>query len=232
VTVVERRELTGTRRIIADRLSESAQEKPHVMGTREIGIERAEALVERVDRETDGEVALNDLLVLAVARTLADFPEFNARHRDGAHELLAEVNVGYAVDTDKGLVVPVLRDADDKDLATLGAERRAVVERTLADEHDPADLKNGTFTVTNVGVFGMDVSYSIINPPQVAILALGRRKPVPVECDGGVKFERGLTASLTIDHCVLDGSDSGAFLARLDDYLQRPATLVGGLPGE
>lgn len=229
-TVVERRELSGTRRTIAERLSESAREKPHVTGTRKISIEESERFRERVDGHKGWDVSLNDVILFAVTRTLADLPAFNARYVDGTHELLAEVNVGYAVDTPKGLVVPVLRNLGEKDIGEIGAERRANVERVRNDEHTPADLQGGTFTVTNVGALGIDASYSIIDPPQVAILAIGRRRPAAFERDGEAVLERAITFSLTIDHRVLDGADSGAFLDRLDEYLQHPYRLLTHLP--
>ncbi|WP_176548227.1 dihydrolipoamide acetyltransferase family protein [Natrinema sp. CBA1119] len=222
LTVTDSRELTGTRKTIAERLSESAREKPHVMGTRDIGIERLEEVRDRLVEERDVDVSLNDLVLHFVGRTLEDLPEFNAHFEDGEHRLIDEVNVGYAVDSEKGLVVPVIDDVPNRDLEDLASERHRLVEAVLENEHAPSDLQGGTFTVTNVGVFDMDVSYSIINPPQVAILALGRRKPIPVERDGDVGFERGMTFSLTIDHRVLDGADSGAFLDCLAEYLEYP----------
>jgi pyruvate dehydrogenase E2 component (dihydrolipoamide acetyltransferase) len=230
-TVTDRRELSKTRRTIADRLSKSAREKPHVMGTREISIEQAEQLRERLNETDEHDVSLNDLILLAVARTLEDLPAFNAWYRDETHQLLSEVNVGYAVDTPNGLIVPVLEDLQEKDVVEIGDERRTKVQRVRNDEHTPEDLHGGTFTVTNVGALGIDVSYSIINPPQVAILAIGRRKPVAFERDGEVVFERAVTFSLTIDHRVLDGADSGAFLDRLDEYLRHPYQLLTGLAG-
>lgn len=222
LTVNERRTLSGTRRTVAERLSQSAREKPHVMGTREISIEQLLQVQERLEDELDEDISLNDLILGAVAETLQDFPEFNAHFVDGEHRLIDEVNIGYAVDSPKGLIVPVVKDADDLSVPELARERRDLVKRTLEDEQRPADLQGGTFTVTNVGVFDLDVSYSIINPPQVAILAVGRRKPTPVERDGEVQFEPAITFSLTIDHRVLDGADTGRFLQRLADYIEYP----------
>jgi len=222
LTVAETRTLSGTRKTIAERLSRSAREKPHVMGTREVSVERLQEARGRLDAELDVAVTLNDLLLHFVGRTLEDLPQFNAHFVDGEHRLFEEVNVGYAVDSEKGLVVPVVDEVPDRPLAELAETRRRKVERVLADEHDPADLQGGTFTVTNVGVFDMEVSYSIINPPQVAILAVGRRKPAAVERRGEVRFEESVTLSLTIDHRVLDGGDSGRFLDQLAEYVEYP----------
>lgn len=226
LTVVESRELSGTRKAIAERLSQSAREKPHVMGTREIGIEPLVSARERLASEHGLEVSLNDLLLYLVGQVLEDHPEFNAHFEDGEHRLIEEVNVGYAVDAERGLVVPVIDDVTDRSLEELADRRRTLVERVLEDEHDSEDLQGGTFTVTNVGVFDMDVSYSIINPPEVAILAIGRRKHAPVERDGEVDFEEVITFSLTIDHRVLDGADSGAFLETLAEYVASPESVL------
>jgi pyruvate dehydrogenase E2 component (dihydrolipoamide acetyltransferase) len=221
LTVSETRTLSGTRRTIAERLSQSAREKPHVMGTREISVERLLALRDHLAAR-NVEVSVNDLLLHFVGRVLQDLPRFNALFEDGEHRLVEEVNVGYAVDGPNGLVVPVVSDVPNRSLAALSRERADLVERTLAGDHRTADLQGGTFTVTNIGVLDMDTSFSIINPPQVAILAVGRRKPIPVDRDGDIEFVTGMTFSLTIDHRVLDGADSGAFLDRVADYVAFP----------
>ena len=231
LTVAERRELTETRQTIADQLSKSARKKPHVMGTREISIKEAEQLRSRLTDADGHDVSLNGIILLAVARTLKDLPAFNAWYDGDTHQLLSEVNIGYAVDTPHGLIVPVLKAVDEKEVITIDEERRTKVERVRSDEHTPMDLKGGTFTVTNVGALGIDASYSIINPPQVAILAVGRRKPAAFERDGEISFERAIEFSLTIDHRVLNGADTGAFLFHLDDYLQHPYRLLTGLNG-
>lgn len=229
LTVTERRSLSGTRRTIADRLATSAREKPHVMGTREISVEQLLRVQERLNDELSENVSLNDLILTAVARTLEDYPEFNAHFEDGTHELIEEVNIGYAVDTPKGLIVPVIEQANERSIPALATERRSMVQRVIEDRHSPDDLTDGTFTVTNVGVFDLDVSYSIINPPQVAILAIGRRKPTAFERDGEIRFEKAITFSLTIDHRVLDGADTGSFLARLADYIEYPGFALEAL---
>lgn len=226
LSVTESRPLRGTRKTIANRLSQSAREKPHVMGTREISIEHLQRARERLAETADIDLSLNDLILNAVAYTLEDLPEFNAVFEENEHRLIEEINLGYAVDTEKGLVVPVLKNLQEKSLEELSSDRRALVSDVLEDEHSPADLQGGTFTVTNVGTFDLDVSYSIINPPQVAILALGRRKLAPVERDGDVEFETVVTFSLTIDHRVLDGADTGRFLERLADYLEYPGLML------
>lgn len=196
------------------------------MGSREVSIEQLERVRDRLRETYDIDVSLNDLLLHLVGKVLVDLPEFNAHFEDGTHKLIDEVNVGYAVDSSRGLVVPVIHDVPDHSLSELSETRRTVVKRVLDDDFDSSDLRGGTFTVTNVGVFDMDVSYSIINPPEVAILAIGRRKYAPVEHDGDVEFEKVITFSLTIDHRVLDGADSGAFLDQLAEYVEYPGSVL------
>lgn len=226
LTVVESKELTGTRKVIAERLSRSAREKPHVMGTREIPLERLETVHDKLTDRNDIELSLNDLLLYLIGEVLKDLPEFNAHYEDGEHRLIDEVNIGYAVDGNRGLVVPVIEEVSEQSLSELAEQRQSHVQRVLDGEQTTEDLQGGTFTVTNVGVFGMDVSYSIINPPEVAILALGRRKHAPVERNGNVNLEKVITVSLTIDHRVLDGADSGRFLERLAEYIQEPESIL------
>jgi pyruvate dehydrogenase E2 component (dihydrolipoamide acetyltransferase) len=222
LTITDSRALTGVRRTIAERLSESARTKPHVMGTRDIEIERLEEVKDRLVDEHGLDISLNDLILHFVGRTLEDLPAFNAHFEDDTHRLIDEVNVGYAVNGDRGLIVPVIENTPERTLGDLASRRRELVNAVLEGAHTPSDLQGGTFTVTNVGVFDMDVSYSIINPPQVAILAIGRRKRIPVERNGETAFRRAITFSLTIDHRVLDGADSGAFLERLAEYIEYP----------
>lgn len=229
LTVTESRELSGTRKTIAERLTQSAREKPHVMGTREVSIEKLEHTLEDLDGQYDVDISVSDLLLYLVGKVLQDLPEFNAHFEDETHKLIDEVNLGYAVDGQQGLVVPVVAQAGNRSLAELAERRQVLVDRVLNDDHSAEDLQGGTFTVTNVGVFDMDVSYSIINPPEVAILAIGRRKYAPIERDGDIEFENVITFSLTIDHRVLDGADSGAFLDQLAEYVESPGAVLDAI---
>lgn len=126
---------------------------------------------------------------------------------DNKHLLSEEVNLGYAVDGPSGLVVPVVENVATRPFTDVATDRSTLVERVPQNEYSPSDLQGGTFTVTNVSAFDINSSYSIINPPQVAILAIGRA----VERDGDIVLEEVITFSLTIDHRVLDRADSGLF---------------------
>lgn len=225
LTVAEETELSGLRKTIADRLSKSAREKPHAMGTRDIRIEPLQAVQEELAADLDVDLSLNDLLIAALAKTLEEFPEFNAHFQNGTHTIFEECNIGYAVDGPRGLVVPVIRNAGKLSIEELARERKAVVQSVLDDEFTPADLAGGTFTVTNVGVFDTDVSFSLLNPPQVALLGIGRRKLAPFEREGEITFERVTTFSIVIDHRPLDGGDSGRFMDELASNIESPEWL-------
>lgn len=229
-TVAEVRERSRLQRAGAERLSRSAREKPHVRGNRTVNIEPLQRVVEELSSSGEAGPSLNDLLFGAIVQTLGDHPEFNAVFQDEEYRLIEERNVGYAVDSDDGLVVPVIKDAGSQSIDELAASRRAAVDRVLEGNYEPNDLQGGTFTVTNVGALGMDSAFSIINPPEVAILVLGRRKPVLFEDDDDVKTVTGMELSLLIDHRVLDGGDAGAFLATLANYIEQPSRLLYDAP--
>lgn len=225
-TVAEVRDRSRLQRTVAERLSRSAREKPHVRGNRTVNVEPLERVVAELSAGEGLSLSLNDLLFQAVVETLGEHPEFNAVFEDGEYRLVAERNVGYAVDSGDGLVVPVVKGAGDQSVDELATSRRAVVDRVLEGTYEPRDLQGGTFTVTNVGALGMDSAFSIINPPEVAILVVGRRKPALFEDDGDVTTATGVKLSLLIDHRVLDGGDAGAFLTTLADYVERPSRLL------
>lgn len=225
LTVSEVRDLSRLQRTVADRLAASAKEKPHVSGSRTISVEAVERTVAELS-EGDDDVGRSDLLVRAVARALEAHPDLNALYRDDEYQLIDEINIGYAVDTDRGLIVPVIPEAGERSLAELAAVKRSAVERALDGTHDSEDLRGGTFTVTNVGALGLDTSFSIIDPPQVAILAIGRRTPELFDRDGEFVVEPAMTFSLIVDHRVLDGGDAGAFLETLRRYVENPSILL------
>lgn len=226
VTVSSVRDRSRLERTMADRLTQSVQEKPHARGNRVVNVERLEQMATELSGGEGDDISVNDLLVLAVVRTLQEHPEFNAVYTEDEHRLIEEVNVGYAVDSPGGLVVPVIEQAGEYSLAELARERQSLVDTVLDGEYDPADLQGGTFTVSNVGVLGMDSAFSIIDPPQVAILAVGRRRPELFESGDEIVTATGVQLSLMIDHRVLDGADAGRFLRTLATYVEQPSKLL------
>ena len=160
----------------------------------------------------------NDLLIAAAADALTDHPGFNAHFEDGEHVLYSDVNVGVAVDTDGGLLTPVIRNVDGRGLADLNKARTALTERVLEGDFSMDDLAGGTFTISNLGMFGVDDFDPIINPPQVAILGVGRRRD-----------DATMTLSLSFDHRVENGAAAARFLGTIAENLEDPNTLSGYL---
>jgi pyruvate dehydrogenase E2 component (dihydrolipoamide acetyltransferase) len=164
--------------------------------------------------------SVTELLALAVARTLKDHPRLNARYVEGGEmETNAGVNLGIAAATDEGLVVPVLRDADALPLRGLVPALKDLVRRAREGTLGPDDLSGGTFTISNLGMMGVDSFDAIINAPQAGILALGRVRTVPEWKDGGWEPRRVISATLSVDHRVADGADGARFLESLQEVL-------------
>ena len=166
-------------------------------------------------------------MVKAVARALREFPRFNASYVDGKVECYSRINVGVAVATDDALLVPVVFDADQKSLAEIAADTRRLADAARRRTLGPDDLHDGTFTVSNLGMFGVRSFTAIIDPPQVGILAVGgaRREPFEEGADD-FGFRDVMTVNLTCDHRVVYGANGAEFLSRLRELLERPLVLT------
>ena len=165
-------------------------------------------------------------MVKASALALTEFPRANGAYRDGKFELYSRVNVGVAVAGQDALVVPTIFDADQKSLGRIARDARTVAERVRAGKITPPELSSGTFTVSNLGMFGIDDFVAVINPPQAAILAVGAMKPTPVVRDGEVVVRTIMRLTLACDHRILYGADAAEFLARIRERLERPLSLA------
>ena len=168
----------------------------------------------------------NDMVVKACALALRDHPWANAAYRDGAFERYERVNVGIAVAADDSLVVPTLFDADRKSLLDIGREARTLAERVRSRLITPAELSGATFTVSNLGMYGVASFAAIINPPQAAILAVGELREVPVISDGQVVPGSRMSLVLTCDHRILYGAPAAKFLASIRQLLEQPVNLL------
>jgi pyruvate dehydrogenase E2 component (dihydrolipoamide acetyltransferase) len=172
------------------------------------------------------DVSVNDLVVKACAVLLAANPELNVSW--GGDRLLAHkrVHVGIAVAVDGGLLVPVLRDADRKTITEVAREARELIARARAGKLAADELTGGTFTVSNLGMFGIDQFTAVINPPEAAILAVGAAQAEPVAVDGEVEVHRRMRLTLSIDHRALDGATGAGFLQQLKGVLEQPLRIV------
>lgn len=225
-TVREERTLSRMRRTIANRLQESYQEAVHVTVTREVDAEALSAAAKTASDEYDVDVSVVDLVLRTLSATLADHPAFNATFEDDVHTLYEEQNVGIAVDVDAGLVTPVLRDLESKSLEETAQKRRELVEMAQNGEYSMSDLRGGTFTVTNLGVLGVDSFTPVINPPEVAILGISRMRERARPAEDGLEFRKQITFDLSFDHRVVDGADGARFLETLASNVEEATSFV------
>ncbi len=231
--IAERIPLKGVRAIIADRMGTSVHTTARVTLMTEVDatelVAMRERLKARVSEEWGFTPGYNDLLARIVARALRKFPYMNARLAPDAIELLAHVNLGMAVDTERGLLVPVIRDADTKSLRQIGAEFRALVERARAGRALPDDLTGGTFTITNLGMYDVDAFTPVINLPEAAILGVGRIRPQWVYSPASPSapvLRQMLTLSLVFDHRLVDGAPAARFLQHIKQVIEEPYLMV------
>ncbi|MBV8944554.1 MAG: 2-oxo acid dehydrogenase subunit E2 [Solirubrobacterales bacterium] len=216
---------------IAQRMAESKATIPDFSLHAEVDMEQAVALREQLRKGArDGDVvpSYNDMVVKACALALREHPRANAAYRDGAFELYERVNVGIAVAAEDTLIVPTLFDADRKLLPDIAREARALAERVRQRTVTPAELSGATFTVSNLGMYGVASFAAIINPPQAAILAVGELRELPVVREGLLVPGVRMSLVLTCDHRILYGAPAAEFLARVRALLEQPVYLLLG----
>jgi pyruvate dehydrogenase E2 component (dihydrolipoamide acetyltransferase) len=219
IDAARREPLSRIRRLGAERTARSFSEVPHFYLTRDMEADRLVELLERLKTKMDPAPSVTELLVLAVSRTLRDHPRLNGRYAGGELEVHDDVNVRVAVATDEGLVAPVIAQADTHSLRELVPKVKDLVRRARDHELFPEELSGGTFTISNLGMMGIDSFDAIINTPEAAILAVGRVRTVPEWRDGWWAPRRGISATLSVDHRVADGADGARFLADLQSVL-------------
>jgi pyruvate dehydrogenase E2 component (dihydrolipoamide acetyltransferase) len=223
--------LKGLRGIIAERMAASAQTTARVTLFTEVDatafVEVRTRLKAAVTEEWGFAPGYNDLLGLMVARALREYTYMNARLSGDEIQRLDHVNVGMAVDTERGLLVPVIRDADRLGLRAFGQQFRDMVGRARERRSLPDDLSGGTFTITNLGMFDIDLFTPIINLPEAAILGVGRIQSKPVVREGQVVVAQMMTLSLAFDHRLVDGAPAARFLQRIKQLVENPYLLLG-----
>jgi pyruvate dehydrogenase E2 component (dihydrolipoamide acetyltransferase) len=220
--------ISRIRKVTARRLTES-QAVPHFFLTSVVDVERLVAFRAEVNASLAAlgrKVSINDLFVRAAAVTLRQHPEVNASWGGDAILRHPHVNVGIAVATDDGLLVPVIRDTDTKSLATIAGESVALAGMARTGTLGLANMTGGTFSISNLGMFGIDQFTAVLNPPEAAILAIGAATDVPVVRDGLLVAVPKVKITLTVDHRVLDGAVAAAFLRDLTKLLEEPLRIV------
>lgn len=214
-----RETLSRVRRVGAERTAKSFAEVPHFYLTRNLDAGRLLDVAERLGERLEPAPGITELLALVVARTLKKHPRLNAHYAEDALEMQDQVNLGIAVATDDGLVVPSLKGADTMPLQEMVPELKALIGRARKGKLTPEELSGGTFTISNLGMMGIDSFDAVINAPEAAILAVGRVQTVP-EWEGGEWVPRRIiSATLSVDHRVADGADGARFLEDLQMVL-------------
>jgi pyruvate dehydrogenase E2 component (dihydrolipoamide acetyltransferase) len=222
-------ELNKLQQTIARRMAESKATAPHFYLTSEIDMGRAvEARAALKGAAKEGEVvpSFNDMVVKACAIALREFPKANGAYRDGRFELYSRVNVGVAVAAEEALVVPTIFDADRKGLRQIAEAARAVAAKVRDGSVTPPELSGGTFTVSNLGMYGIDSFEAVINMGQAAILAVGAIREAPAVRDGQIVPAQLMKATIACDHRILYGAEGAEFLARVKALLEEPISLA------
>jgi pyruvate dehydrogenase E2 component (dihydrolipoamide acetyltransferase) len=211
---------------MAERMTASWTSAPHFYLFREVNVSRLISWRERASTQTGARITYTDLLVKLVAAALSRHPGVNASWKDGAIVRNAHINIGLAVAIDDGLVVPVIHRADTLGLAEIAARREDVVSRGQAGKLRPADIQGGGFTISNLGMYGVDAFNAIVNPPQAAILAVGRIADRVIAINGQPAVQPTMMLTLSCDHRTLDGARGAQFLGGLADLLEEPLALL------
>jgi len=213
-------------RIMAERMTASWTTTPHFYLVREVNVSRLVSWLEKARKQTGAHVTYTDLLVKLVAAAISQHPAVNASWKDGAIVRNADINIGLAVAIDDGLVVPVLHRADTLSLAELATRREDLVSRAQAGKLRPPDIQGGGFTISNLGMYGVDAFNAIVNPPQAAILAVGRIADRVVALNGQPAVQPTMVLTLSCDHRALDGARGAQFLRALAELIEEPLALL------
>jgi pyruvate dehydrogenase E2 component (dihydrolipoamide acetyltransferase) len=213
-------------RIMAERMTTSWTTAPHFYLVREVNVSRLVSWLDRARKQTGAHVTYTDLLVKLVAAALSRHPRVNASWKDGTIVQNTDINIGLAVAVDDGLVVPVVHRADTLGLAEIAARREDMVSRAQAGKLRPPDIQGGGFTISNLGMYGVDAFNAIVNPPQGAILAVGRIADRVVAVNGQPVVQPTMMLTLSCDHRALDGARGAQFLGLLADLVEEPLMLL------
>lgn len=215
--------LTGLRGVIARRLSASWSERPQVTLTTEADATALVAMRTQIQAEWNLKVSYNAFILKLVAKALRDHPNLNVRLGPQGIQVLPDINIGLAVDTERGLLVPVLFNADQKPLLKIHEELQGLIQRATEGKCLPDELTGGTFTITNLGMYDIDAFTPIINPPECAILGVGRIASKPVGLEGQIVLRERMALSLSFDHRLVDGGPAAQFLQRVKGMIEQCA---------
>jgi len=218
-------ELSAVRRTIAKRLVQSKGPVPHFYLTIDVAMDRVWDAYQAL-REQKSSISVNDIIIKATALALRQHPEINASFAGDHVRVFSRVHIGMAVALEDGLITPVLTDADLKPLEEISEEARTLAERARAKKLQPSEYTGATFSISNLGMMGIEEFSAIINPPEAAILAVGAVRQVPVAVDGAIALGWRMKVTLSVDHRVADGAAGARFLQTLRKFLEHPLLMA------
>ncbi|MCM3788034.1 2-oxo acid dehydrogenase subunit E2 [Domibacillus indicus] len=225
-----RKKMSGMRKVIAERMVQSKQTAPHVTMTSEIDMTKVKelraSLLPIVEKQTGFRLSYTEILMKATAAALARHPEINVSLEGDEIVQHGHVHLGLAVAVADGLMVPVIKDVLAKGLAELTQDAKEISQRARENKLLPDQMKGSTFTISNVGMYAVDMFTPVINQPESAILGVGRMQDKPVAVNGALEIRPMMTLSLSFDHRVIDGAPAAAFLTELKDILENPYELL------
>ncbi|MEZ2661553.1 dihydrolipoamide acetyltransferase family protein [Aneurinibacillus aneurinilyticus] len=230
VHAVNKTAFTGMRKVIADRMVQSAYTAPHVTLTSEIDmtncVNMRKELLPIIEKQNGYRLSFNEIIVKAVAHTLQNHPAINVSLQDDEIIHYSTVNIGFAVAIPNGLVVPVVKNANQKGLAAITEECKTLGSLAREGRLLPDHMKDGTFTISNLGMYAVDAFTPIINQPEAAILGVGRIQEKPMAVNGEIKLRSMMALSLSFDHRIVDGAPAAEFLTDVKDALENPYKLI------
>lgn len=220
----EEKPLSGMRRTIAERMSQSKQNVPHFYLEQNCNMDQLTKLVESL-REDGREIALNDFILMGASRALCEVPRMNASYQEDSVKLFGQVDLGFAVAVEDGLFTPVIREAETKSVDRIHQESQELITKAREGNIKPDEYRGGTFTVSNLGMFDVPNFSAVINPPEAGILAVGKAEERPVADDGAVKIQKQMSMTLACDHRAVDGAIGARYLKALKSLLENPARM-------
>lgn len=221
--------MSEMRRTIAKRLVTSLGPIPHFFLTTEIEMDRAADMRQQINTlYPDAKVSINDIIIKVAAVTLIQHPQVNASFQDKSVRYYEHADIGVAVATDHGLITPIVRAADVKSLLDIAGEVKEMASRARARKLKPEEYLGATFSISNLGMFGIDEFTAVINPPEAAILAVGAMKEKPVARDGEIEIHQMMRVTMSCDHRVVDGAVGAQFLQTFKQILENPLYLFLG----
>ncbi len=226
-TGVREESLSAMRRVTAERLQAAKRTIPHFYLSADCAMDaamRVRAVVN--ERGSDPGLTLTDFIVRAAALALREVPAANSSWSEGAVRLYDSADIAVAVDTPQGLITPIIRQADGKDLRAISRELKALSARAREGALTPEEYTGGTFTISNLGMYGVDSLYAIVNPPQSCILGVGAARPQPIVSDGRVAVATTAAFTLSADHRAIDGATGARLLAAIRAFIEEPALLA------